>query len=113
MAAGLSDRSTVTAVTIATAASAAPIRYATWKPPVSAAAVDSPSASRLCVRSVEIVASRARPIAPPTWPVVFTRPDARPASLGVAPDIASIIRAGKATPAPAPKMIIVGNTSTR
>ena len=39
--------------------------------------------------SVASVARTARPIAPPTWTVVLTRPEASPASLGVAPDIAS------------------------
>ena len=54
------------------------------------------------MRSVASVASTARPIAPPTCTVVLTRPEARPESSGVAPDIASVISAGKARPAPRP-----------
>ena len=64
------------------------------------------------MRSVDTVASTARPMAPPTCVVVLMRPEASPASLGVAPDIASIIRAGKARPAPMPSSSITGSTST-
>ena len=63
------------------------------------------------VRSVASVASTASPIAPPTWMVVLTRPEASPASLWVAPDIASVISAGNARPAPAPSSSITGRTS--
>ena len=44
------------------------------------------------MRSDATVASTARPIAPPTCTVVLTRPEARPESLRVAPDIASVIK---------------------
>ena len=40
----------------------------------------SPAAIRSSVRVAESVASTARPSAPPTWAVVLTRPEARPAS---------------------------------
>ena len=78
---------------------------------MSAAAAGSPSAIRPSLRSVARVASTARPIAPPTCSVVLTRPDASPASLWVAPDIASVISAGKARPAPVPSSSITGITS--
>ena len=64
------------------------------------------------VRSVASVASTARPIAPPTWTLVLTRPEARPESLGVAPDIASVISDGKPRPAPRPIRTIGGRMST-
>ena len=63
------------------------------------------------MRVVESVASTARPSAPPTCWVVLTRPEASPASLGVAPDIAIVISAGKSRPAPVPISTIVGSTS--
>jgi hypothetical protein len=78
---------------------------------LSAASRATPSARSASVRSVASVASTARPIAPPTWTVVLTKPEARPESLGVAPDIASVISAGKARPAPAPSSSITGATS--
>ena len=56
------------------------------------------------------MASTARPTAPPTCAVVFTSPEARPASCAVAPDIASAMSAGKARPAPAPSRTITGST---
>ena len=54
------------------------------------------------------VARTASPIAPPTCRLVFTRPDARPESLSVAPDMASVAmrrerrgrRPGRAGPSP-------------
>ena len=64
------------------------------------------------MRSVAKVASTARPIAPPTCTVVLTRPDASPESLSVAPDIASVISAGKPSPAPTPMSTIDGSRST-
>ena len=73
----------------------------------------SPSASRLSVRPVASVASTARPIAPPTWTVVLTRPDARPASLGVAPDIASVISAGKREARAEAEQHLTGKTSAQ
>ena len=63
------------------------------------------------MRVAASVATTASPSAPPTCTVVLTRPDARPASLGVAPDIASFISAGNALPMPAPIRIIVGRMS--
>ena len=86
---------------------------ARWYPPVSAEAVESPSASRLSVRVVESVASTASPSAPPTCRLVFTSPEARPESLCVAPDIASVISDGNDRPAPTPSRSITGSTSTR
>jgi hypothetical protein len=41
---------------------------------------------------------------------VFTRPEARPASSRVAPDIATVIRAGNETPIPVASRIITGRT---
>ena len=67
-------------------------------PELSAASRATPSARSASVRSVASVASTARPIAPPTCTVVLTKPEASPESLGVAPDIASVISAGKARP---------------
>ena len=52
------------------------------------------------MRSVESVASTASPIAPPTCMLVLTRPEARPESSGVAPDIARVMIAGKEEPMP-------------
>ena len=49
-----------------------------------------PPSIRFCVRVAANVARSAKPIAPPTWAEVLTRPEASPASCGVAPDIASI-----------------------
>jgi len=43
--------------------------------------------------------------------LVLTRPDANPESLSVAPDIAKVIRDGKARPAPSPNRIIAGMMS--
>jgi hypothetical protein len=63
------------------------------------------------VRSVASVARIARPIAPPTWTLVFTRPEARPESSGVAPDIASVISDGKPSPAPKPIRAVGGSRS--
>ena len=65
------------------------------------------------MRSVASVASTARPIAPPTWALVLTRPEARPASSGVAPDIASVISDGKEMPTPTPISSIGGSRSAR
>jgi len=48
--------------------------------------------------------------APPTWAVVFTRPEARPASCAVALDMASVISAGKHRPAPVPISSVTGKT---
>ena len=62
----------------------------------SAPAPASPPACRLSVRVVASVASTASPSAPPTCWVVLTRPEARPESSWVAPDIASVISDGKA-----------------
>ena len=63
------------------------------------------------MRVVDSVASTASPSAPPTCAVVLTSPEVRPASLGVAPDIASVMSAGKHTPMPKPSRIITGSTS--
>ncbi len=57
---------------------------------------------------VDSVASTARPSAPPTCAVVLTRPEARPASSWVAPDIASVISAGKDAAEPMPSRSIDG-----
>ena len=62
------------------------------------------------MRSLASVASTARPMAPPTCTLVLMRPDARPESLGVAPDIASAISDGKPRPAPMPMKIVAGIT---
>lgn len=63
------------------------------------------------MRSEARVASTASPIAPPTWTLVLTSPEARPESSIVAPDIASVISDGKPSPAPAPIRIIGGTMS--
>ena len=89
---------------------AGPERNARWYPLVNADAVPSPPSIRLSLRVADSVASTARPSAPPTCAVVLTRPEARPASSWVAPDIASVISAGKQTPIPRPSMIITGRT---
>jgi hypothetical protein len=81
---------------------------ARWKPPVSAAALEAPPRTSPSACDVETVASTASASAPPTCAVVFTSPDASPASCGVAPDIARFISAGKQTPAPAPSSAIAG-----
>ena len=65
------------------------------------------------MRPAASVANTDRPTAPPTWTVVLTRPDARPASCGVAEDIASDIKDGKLIPAPTPKRSAGGRTSSR
>jgi hypothetical protein len=77
---------------------------------VSAAAVARPCAIRWLLRVVDSVASTASPSAPPTCAVVFTSPEARPASCGWAPDMATFISAGKHTPAPTPSSSIEGIT---
>ena len=59
------------------------------------------------------MASTARPSAPPIWAVVLTRPEASPASCGVALDMASVISAGKHRPAPVPISTVTGSTCTR
>ena len=69
-----------------------------------------PPPIRPSLRVAERVARTARPKAPPTCAVVLTRPEARPASLCVAPDIASVISVGKAAPPPKPSRIITGRT---
>jgi hypothetical protein len=65
------------------------------------------------VRDVASVARIARPSAPPTWREVLTRPEASPASLRVAPDIASVISDGNERPAPIPNITIDGRRSLR
>jgi len=60
--------------------------------------LDAPAASRSLVRCEASVARTARPIAPPTWTLVLTMPDASPESLGVAPEMASVINEGKPRP---------------
>ena len=67
--------------------------------------------ARPSVRSLANVASSASPSAPPTCTVVLTRPDASPASLSVAPDIASVISEGAARPAPSPSSTMTGRMS--
>ena len=52
--------------------------------------------------------ARPGPSAPPTCAVVLTSPEARPASSGVAPDIASVMSEGNARPAPVPRSTIDG-----
>ena len=84
-----------------------------WNPPVSAVAAESPLATRSLVRVVDSVARTARPSAPPTWSEVFTSPEARPESLGVALDMASVMTDGNESPAPTPRSTIDGNMSTR
>ena len=64
------------------------------------------------MRVLDSVASTARPSAPPTCRLVLTSPEARPESLWVAPDIASVISDGKQRPAPTPSSSITGRTST-
>jgi hypothetical protein len=64
------------------------------------------------VWSVATVARTARPIAPPTLSDEFTSPEASPESLAVAPDMATVVRAGNARPAPSPSRAIAGITST-
>ncbi len=71
----------------------------------------APPASRTLVREADSVARTARPAAPPTCNVVFTRPDASPESLDVAPDIASIMSAGNDSPAPMPSSTVAGRMS--
>jgi hypothetical protein len=101
-------RSTAAASTSATAASPAPTPNATWYPPVSAAAGGRPAASRRPVLAAASVDSTATPSAAPTCWVVFTRPEATPASASGTPDIASVIIAGNARPNP-PVSGIVGS----
>ncbi len=62
---------------------------------------------------VDNVASTASPSAPPTCAVVLTRPEARPASCGSTPDMATFISAGKQMPAPMPSSSIEGITCTK
>ena len=76
-----------------------------------AEASDSPSSVSASVRLAETVASTASPIAPPTCADVLTRPEARPASSGVALDIASFMSAGNELPAPNPSRSICGSRS--
>src|SRR4028118_1995402 len=97
------------ATKIATPTRAAPIPNARWYPLVNATAVDSPSPINSLLRDADRVASTARPRAPPTCAVVLIRPEANPASPGVAPDIASVMSAGKQRPAPVPSRTITGN----
>ena len=78
---------------------------------MSADAVEWPAAMRSSLRVADRVASTARPSAPPTCIVVFTRPEARPASSGFAPDIATVMSAGKDEPMSKPRMTITGSTS--
>jgi hypothetical protein len=99
---------TSSATRIPATTSAAPTRKATWKPPVSACRVDSPAAARLSVRDDDTVASTASPSAAPICVVVLTSPDASPASSGVAPDMATVISAGMAIPAPRPSSAALG-----
>lgn len=68
----------------------------------------SPRAVSALVRPAATVASTASPRAPPTWAVVFTSPDARPASSEATPPIATVISTGKASPAPAPIISMAG-----
>jgi hypothetical protein len=75
--------------------------------------LEVPLSSRLWVRSVESVASTARPIAPPTCMLVLTSPEASPESSIVAPDIARVMIAGKAEPMPMPISRNGGNRSVR
>src|SRR5439155_8808599 len=101
---------TVAATTMAPTTRTAPMRNAKWYPLVNAEAVACPPSSRCLLRVVERVARTARPSAPPTCAVVLTRPEAKPASWGVAPDIASVISAGKQAPMPKPSRIMTGRT---
>src|SRR4029450_8911635 len=97
-----SGRMTTLATTIATTIRAAPTPNASWAPPVRAAARLARLSARSVPRAVASEAIAARPNAPPTWRVVFTSPDARPASLGVAPDIARLGSDGKGRPRAVP-----------
>ena len=54
----------------------------TWKPPVSALALEAPPASRSWVREVAIADRTARPMAPPNCCEVLISPLARPCSRG-------------------------------
>jgi hypothetical protein len=45
--------------------------------------------------------------------LVLIRPDARPESSSVAPDMASVMSAGNDSPAPVPISSMLGNTSTQ
>ena len=65
------------------------------------------------MRRVEPVASTASPSAPPTWAVVLTSPEARPASSGCTSFMAASSIGLKAMPAPTPSNTIAGKTSTR
>ena len=56
------------------------------------------------------MASTARPSAAPICVVVFTSPEASPASSGVAPDMATVISAGMEMPAPSPSSAVLGRT---
>ena len=80
---------------------------------MSAAAFDAPSAACRSVRSVASVASTASPMAPPTCTVAFTRPEASPESLWVAPDIASVISDGKPSAGAEADKTTGGTTSAR
>ena len=62
-------------------AKSAPTTKATWYPPTSAASAPLPDARRLSVCDAAMLASTARPSAPPIMNAVFTTPDARPGLL--------------------------------
>jgi EmrB/QacA subfamily drug resistance transporter len=71
-----------------------------------------PSVARCAVVDAASVASTAVPIAAPACCAVLFSPEARPASLASAPDMASMIEAGMATPIPAPITASTGPTFT-
>src|SRR3989442_1671520 len=84
----------------------APISHARWYPPANAVLTSMPLRTNSSEREPASVARTARPSAPPTWPVVFRRPEARPASVGCTSAIAIIVSAGNASPPPSPSSTI-------
>lgn len=85
--------------TIAVAASPA-----AWNPSASASGDVAAEAVSEPLRTADSAASTASPSASPTWPVVFSSPEASPVSVGRTRDIASIVSEGNVRPPPRPSI---------
>jgi hypothetical protein len=86
----------------------APAAQARWYPLVSARAEVPPA-----VREAASAVSAARPRAPPTCCTVLNAPEMTPASASVAPDMPSVVTAGRVSPPPMPNRTNTGSRSVR
>src|SRR3954465_9765272 len=95
-------------MTLPAAHSAAATPKAPLKPCVSATGSGEPAPSAFATRVADTVLRIARPSEPPTCWVVFSSPEASPASAGATPFVAEIVIGTNDIPNPAPRMIMAG-----